>query len=212
MVPLLNIFRHSLATGKYPLDWKKGNVIPVYKKGDKSIPKNYRPVSLLPIFSKLFENRLYDSIYFYFESNNLFSPCQSCFRKGDSCISPLLSITHDIFKGFDANPILDTRGIFLDISKAFDRVVHEGLLFKISSYDVSGSLLNLLHDFLSGRLQRVNLNGKNSLWEQIKAGVPQGSILGPLLFLIFINDLPNNLESVIFGENTLCFHQYMTLI
>ena len=86
----------------------------------------------------------------------------------------MLSITHDIFKGFDANLSLDTRGIFLDISKAFDRVWHEGLISKLKSYDISGNLLSLLQDFLSGRVQRVVLNGHNSLWELIKAGVPQG--------------------------------------
>ena len=207
MRPLMEIFHQALATGKFPENWKKGNVVPVYKKGDKSIPKNYRPVSLLPIFSKLFEKCIYDTLYGYFESNDLFSSCQSGFRKGDSCVSQLLSITHNIFKGFDANPTLDTRGVFLDISKAFDRVWHNGLIFKLSSYGVSGSLLSLLCDFLSGRVQRVTLNGRNSLWERIQAGVPQGSILGPLLFLIFINDLPRDIESVlkIFADDSSVF-------
>ena len=95
----------------------------MYKKGDKSVVKNYRAVSLLPILSKLFEKCIYDSIYSFFETKGLFSPCRSGFRKGDSCISQLLSITHGIFKGFGANPPLDTRGIFLDISKAFDSMV-----------------------------------------------------------------------------------------
>ena len=205
--PLMNIFNHSLATGKFPNVWKKGNVVPVHKKGDKSVVKNYRPVSLLPIFSKIFEKCIYDTLYCYFEDHNLFSTCQSGFRKNDSCISQLLSITHKIFKGFDANPTLDTRGVFLDISKAFDRVWHEGLLHKLQSYGVSGNLLSLMRDFLSGRVQRVTLNGYNSMWKRIEAGVPQGSILGPLLFLIFINDLPENLESVtkIFADDTSLF-------
>ena len=141
--PLINIFSYSLSLGKFPSDWKKANVVPVYKKGDKSVIKNYRPVSLLPIFSKLYEKCIYDTLYNYFESKNLFSACQSGFRKGDSCVSQLLSITHDIFKGFDANPTLDTQGVFLDISKPFDRVWHEGLIFKLKSYGASGALLNL---------------------------------------------------------------------
>ena len=132
--PLMKIFQSSLDSCIFPEMWKKANVIPVYKnKGDKSVVKNYRPVYLLPIFGKLFEKCLYDTIYSYFENNNLFSSCQSGFRKGDSCISQLLSITHDIFTGFDSTPLLDTRGVFLDISKAFDRVWHEGLVFKLKS-------------------------------------------------------------------------------
>jgi len=195
--PLMNIFMHSLASGKFPNGWKKGNIVPILKKGDKSIVKNYRPVSLLPVLSKLFEKCIYDTLYSYFEDNNFFSACQSGFRKGDSCVSQLLSI----------NPSIDTRGVFLDISKAFDRVWHDGLLFKLHSYGVNGSLLSLLRDFLSGRMQRVTLDGDSSTWNLITAGVPQGSILGPLLFLIFINDLPLGLESLakIFADDTSLF-------
>ena len=205
--PLMNIFNFSLFSEKFPSNWKKGNIVPIHKKGDKGIIKNYRPVSLLPIFSKIYEKCIYDTLYNFFEDNSLFSSCQSGFRKGDSCISQLLSITHDIFKGFDANPPLDTRGVFLDISKAFDRVWHDGLIFKLKSYGITGSLLSLLNDFLSGRLQRVVINGKTSKWKHVLAGVPQGSILGPLLFLIFINDLPENLVSKpkIFADDTSLF-------
>ena len=138
--PLMKIFRYSLASNKFPDCWKKANVVPVYKKGDNIIIKHCRPVSLLPVFGKIFEKCIFDSIYNYMESNSLFSSCQSGFRKGDSCISQLLSITHDIFKGFDASPSLDTRGIFLDISKAFDRVWHSGLIFKLKSHGISGLL------------------------------------------------------------------------
>ena len=118
-----------------------------------------------------------------------------------------MAITHEIFRSFDSCPSTETRGIFLDISKAFDRVWHEGLLFKLKSYGIKGPLLELIKDFLSNRLQRVVLNGQTSSWKAVLAGVPQGSILGPLFFLIFINDLPNNVESIIkiFADDTSLF-------
>ena len=206
--PLMKIFRSSLECGIFPDKWKKANVIPVYKnKGDKGVVKNYRPVSLLPIFGKLFEKCIYDSIYRYFEENELFTNCQSGFRKGDSCVSQLLSITHEIMVGFDATPNLDTRGVFLDISKAFDRVWHEGLIFKLKTYGISGPLLNLILNFLAGRYQRVVLDGHSSELSEIKAGVPQGSILGPLFFLIYINDLPDEIISKlkIFADDSSLF-------
>ena len=162
---------------------KIGNLTPVHKKGDKWNVKNYRPISLLPILSKIFEKCICDSIYSYFEQNDLFSACQSGFLKNDSCISQLLSITHEIFKGFDANPPLDRRGVFLDISKAFDKVRNEGLIFKLHSYVITATLLSLLKVFLSDRLQRVVLNGQTCSWESILAGFPQCSILYPPLFL-----------------------------
>eukprot|EP00111_Clytia_hemisphaerica_P012773 TCONS_00037565-protein len=174
--PLMKIYQFSLESCIFPDKWKKANVVPVYKnKGDKSVLKNYRPVSLLPILGKIYEKCIFDSVYSYFEENQLFTNSQSGFRKGDSCVSQLLSITHDILKNFDVNPPLDTRGVFLDISKAFDRVWHEGLLFKLKSYGVSGSLLLLIQNFLFGRSQRVVLDGQSSEWTPISAGVPQGS-------------------------------------
>ena len=112
-----------MQSGIYPDKWKKANIIPIHKKGSKNLLENYRPISLLPIFSKIFEKCIYNSMYSYFECNNLFTSCQSGFRKKDSCVSQLLAITHEIYKNFDANPSLETRAVFLDISKAFDRVL-----------------------------------------------------------------------------------------
>ena len=202
--PMAMIFKNCLSHGIFPNDWKKSNVVPIHKKGDKQELKNYRPISLLPIFGKIFERIIYNSLYSFVESNNLLCTNQSGFRSADSCVNQLLSITHLCYQSFDYNPSLEARAIFLDISKAFDKVWHEGLVFKLECIGVEGQLLKLLESFLNNRYQRVLLNGQSSNWSPIKSGVPQGSILGPLLFLIYINDLPDNLISTakLFADDT----------
>ena len=132
-------------------------MFPVHKKGYKHLLKNYRPISLLPIADKIFERLLYDRIFECFIPNNLISKNQPGFRPGDSCINQLLSITHEIYQSFDNN--LEVRAAFLDISKAFDKVWHKGLTFKLKQNDISDKLLNIITDFLSFRKQRVVLNG-----------------------------------------------------
>ena len=144
-------------------------------------------------------------LFKHVSDNNLLSPNQSGFRTGDSCINQLLSITCNIFHCFDEG--METRAIFLDISKAFDKIWYKGLIYKLLQYGFTGNLLTLLTDFLSNRKQRVVLSGQHFSWTDIKAGVPQGSILGSLLLLVYINDLTENLHSnpKLFADDTSLF-------
>ena len=147
---------------QYPSIWKKANIIPVHKKGSRQCKNNYRPISLLPVFGKLFEKLLFDSIYNHLCANGLLTALQSGFRPSDSTINQLLSISHKIYTGFEETPSRETRAVFLDFSKAFDKVWHEGLLYKLECNGIAGNLLHLIQNFLSNRKQRVLLNGKNS--------------------------------------------------
>ena len=126
--PLTILFKNCISEGIFPDNWKKSNICPIHKKGDKQIVDNYRPVSLLPVCEKIFERLIFSSLYQFLEEHNLLSIHQSGFGSNDSCINQLLFIFHALYKAFDAYPTLDTRGVFLDMSKAFDKVWHEGLI------------------------------------------------------------------------------------
>ena len=147
-------------------------------------------------FSKIYSTTFTKIFYF--------SKSQSGFLPGDSCISQLLSIVHDINSLFDCNPAIDIRGVFLDISKAFEKVWHDGGIFKLETCGVKEKLLNFIKNYLHARYQRVVLNGQTSTWKLVKSGVPQGYVLGLLMFLIYINDLPDNIQSTckIFADDT----------
>ena len=206
-VPLKMIFDNILRTGRFPTQWKRANVTPVHKKEDKHLIKNYRPISLLPIFAKVFEKIMFDNLYNHLDSNHLITKNQSGFRPGDSGTNQLIYLVHEIFKNFDCLENFETRSIYLDMSKAFDKVWHDGLVYKLEKNGVTGRLLVLLKNYLNNREQRVVLNGKSSDWGKINSGVPQGSVLGPLLFLIYINDLENGIKSSIkfFADDTSLF-------
>ena len=205
--PLRIIFANCLRRGLFPAIWKYANIVPVHKKNEKNLKENYRPISLLSIFGKILEKFMYDSLYSHLVSHELLNPNQSGFRPGDSTINQLLQITHTIFKALDCHPPLDVRSVYLGISKAFDRVWHNGLLYKLKRCGVSGQLLLLIQSFLKDRKQRTVLNGQSSNWGDISAGVPQGSILGPLFFLVYINDLAVGLKCNVklFADDTSLF-------
>ena len=189
------IFPNSMAAGTFAIQRKRVNIVPIHNKNDKQIVSNYRPVSLQPISSKIFEKLIFNELFKFFQDKNLLSKHQSDFCPDNSCIYQLLAITHDIVLSFDWNPTLEIRVVFLDISQAFDRFWHDGLLFQLKQNSVSGNLFQLIKSFLSGKFQRNLLNGETWDWETIQAGVPQGSILGPFFVLICINDLTDNLNS-----------------
>ena len=172
---------------------EKANIVLFHKEGDKQCLKNYRPFSLLPVGGKILERLIFNKMFRFFIANNLISSNQSGFKPGDACINQLLSITHEICKSFDNG--FKLRGVFLDITKAFDKVWREGIIFKLKQNGISGKLLSVLSDFLKDRKQRVTLNGQVYLWTGVNAGVPQVSILGHLLFLVYINDLADSLSS-----------------
>ena len=206
-LPLKIIFTNIIETGIFPAQWKEANVTPVHKKNDKQLVKNYRPISLLPILAKVFERIIFKNLYNYLISNNLITKNQSGFRPGDSVTNQLLSIVHDIHTAFDDKNCLEVRSIYLDMSKAFDKVWHDGLIFKLKQNGIEGKLLTLLRNYLTDRKQRVVINGKESSWGDIMSGVPQGSVLGPLLFLVYINDLEDGIKSIVkfFADDTSIF-------
>ena len=144
--PLTILFKNLISQGIFPDNWKKSNICPIHKKGDKQIVNNYRPVSLLPICGKIFERLIFNSLYQLLEEHN-----QSGFLCNDSCINQLLFIVHTFYKAFDAYPTPDARGAFLDMPKAFDKVWQEGLIYKLKSMGVTDSLLKLIQSCLTNR-------------------------------------------------------------
>lgn len=200
--PLSALFNHSLQSGKMPTSWKEANVCPIFKSGDHSLTSNYRPISLLNTVNKVFEKVIFKHLYNFFRENNTISSYQSGFMPGDSTSNQLAFLYHTFCEAIDSG--LEVRTIFCDISKAFDRVWHKGLIVKLKASGITGTLLDWCESYLSNRRQRVILPGTHSSWNILKAGVPQGSILGPLLFLIYINDIVTDIGSQIrlFADDT----------
>ena len=170
ILPLQIIFRNILSTSIYPHTWKLANVTPIFKKGGKQLIKNYRPISLLPICVKFLEKLIFNKLYSYLQLNDLITQNKSGFRSGDSTTNQLLYLVDEIYQAFDSTESIEVRAVFLDVSKAFDKVWHSGLIFKLERNGVLGSLLKLFENYLHNRKQRVALNEHSS----IDSGVPQG--------------------------------------
>ena len=183
--PLTTLFNYCIRTSTLPSSWKMSNVSPIYKKGDTSDKNNYRPVSVIPAISKLFEKVLFDQLYSSFLPT--FSPNMSGFLRGHSTATALIKLTDDWRKSLDEKQ--EVGVVAIDLSKAFDCICHNLLLAKLKAYGLHDTALKLLRSFLHERKQRVMCNNSCSSWTPIRCGVPQGSLLSPLLFNIFMNDI-----------------------
>ena len=199
---LYKLYRKSAEERKAPQGWKIGNVPPIYKKGPKEDPGNYRPVCLTSVPCKIFESIIVDLIVDHLEKNKLLLDSQHGFRQKRSCLSNLLEFFHNMFSIYDSSRAIDI--IYLDFQKAFDKVPHKKLMTKVRALGIIGETADWIEDWLTGRKQRVVINGEASDWADITSGVPQGSVLGPLLFLIYINDIDIGLTSRIakFADDT----------
>ena len=208
--PLLtHIFNLCLRTGTMPLSWKSARVVPVHKKGSKFDPKNYRPISLLSCVAKLYEHFLSQQMKEHLSTYDILTKKQHGFRTGFSTNTALITLTDFLYKALDNHKY--SAGVFLDLSKAFDTIDHTVLLEKLKWYGFRGHSNAILSDYLQNRKFHVILNNKKSVEHPVVSGVPQGSILGPLLFIIYTNDIENAIsysDCLLYADDTALYHSH----
>lgn len=208
--PLTFLFNSSIKYGHVPHDWKCANVSPIYKKGMKSKAENYRPVSLTPILCKMLESLVKDKIMVYMLDKDLFSNRQFGFISGRSTCLQLLKVIEDWTDIMDKGGQIDC--VYFDFMKAFDKVSHRHLIGKLKAYKLNTKIIDWIKSFLTLRKQRVVVAGSKSNWTAVTSGIPQGSVLGPVFFVIYINDLPQHIKSnaYIFADDTKIYRQILT--
>ena len=208
--PVALLFNMTIKHGNLPRDWKWAYISPIYKKGSKKIAENYRPISLTSVLCKLMESFIRKLIFKHLQAKRLLSSKQYGFINGRSTTTQLLYYLDHCIKSVVDGGVVDT--IYLDFAKAFYTVPHRRLLGKLSAYGIQGNILNWIKDFLCGRSQVVKVNGEQSAPAAVISGIPQGTVLGPLLFVIYINDVLDNIKSegLLFADDTKIFHSILT--
>ena len=201
------IFQLSLDTGVVPTDWLLSNITPIFKKGDRSLASNYRSVNLTSVTSKIFEHILKSNVMKHLDKYNILCANQHGFRRNHSCETQLINTIHEIASLVDQRHQVDM--IIMDFAKAFDKVPHQRLLLKLARYGIRGKALKWTEAFLTQRKQCVVIDGKCSDWVDVESSVPQGTVTGPMDFLVFINDLPHNLTSSVklFADDCIVFRK-----
>ena len=206
LAPVLQfIFQQSLDSGELPLDWRSASIAPLFKKGSATDPANYRPISLTCTCCKLLEHIIDSQLMNHLSEHNILSDNQHAFRKRRSCESQLVLTVNDLAKNLDTNTSTDV--LALDFSKAFDVIPHKRLIQKLNFYGVRSNTLRWISNFLTKRFQRVCVNGQSSEWYPVLSGTPQGTVLGPHLFLLFINDIQEEVTSTtrLFADDCLLY-------